>query len=139
MKNLLFFTALSLLFTYCSFEEPQLVLFNPEAFAYSLDNGWEVNATIGAKGFQQNDKDDNYSASLSYSVDLITPVDTIQSADTGTVDESSAEEFIDLMIETQFELNENFELGEYQIIFYVEDNYSNTKDTMSAQFYLTVE
>lgn len=128
-----------LILTACSSKKPQIVLSSPEAFAYTLDEGWEVNATVVARGFQQNEVDNTYSASLKYTVDIITPDDTIKNADQGLMEEDNDEEFLDLMLETQVELNSGFPEGEYQLIFFVEDTFSKTKDTSYARFNLTSE
>ena len=131
--------SLILLITACSGEKPQLVLFSPEAFAYTLDEGWEVNATVGARGFQQNEENDSLFASISYTIDMITPDDTITAVDSGIMEESNEEEFLDLMIEAQFELDRGFSEGEYKLLFFVEDNFSKTKDTADVKFNLTWE
>jgi hypothetical protein len=123
----------------CSTEKPQLVLSGSEAFAYTLDEGWEVNATVVAGGFQQNEKDNSYTASLKYTVNIITPEDTLKNVDAGMMEESNDEEFLDLMLESQIELNSGFPAGEYQVIFIVEDTFSRTKDTSYARFNLTLE
>lgn len=138
MKRLLILIALLMLIS-CAGEKPQLVLFSPEAFAYTLEDGWEVNASVGARGFQQNEEDNTYFASLVYEVDMITPNDTIKNVDFGTLEETNDEEFLDLMIEAQFELNREFQEGDYQLIFFVEDNYSKTKDTSNVRFKLSWE
>lgn len=139
MRKITVLLLLILLITACSGEKPQLVLFSPEAFAYTLEDGWEVNATVGARGFQQKEENDTYYASLSYSVDMVTPADTLIKVDKGSMDETNDEEFLDLMIEAQFELDRGFEEGEYQLIFFVEDNFSKTKDTSNVRFKLTWE
>lgn len=139
--NLFALLSLSFLFISCSGEDPQIVLSSPEAFAFTLDEGWELNATVIAMGFQQNEDDnDNYSASLSYTVDLITPEDSLSRIDYGEMNETQEEELLtDIMVESQIELNSNFSTGNYKIIFYVTDNYSQTKDTASVNFRLTKE
>jgi hypothetical protein len=125
----------------CSGENPQIVLSSPEAFAFTLDEGWELNATVIAAGFQQNEDDnDNFNASLSYSIDMVTPEDSLVRVDFDEMNESQEEEpFTDIMIESQIELNSNFPVGDYKIIFYVTDQLSQTKDTATVKFTLTNE
>ncbi len=132
---------LSLMIISCSGEKPQIVLSSPEAFAYSLDEGWELNATVIASGFQQNEDDnDNYLISVSYSLDLVTPLDSLSRVDFGNIEKSQAdEEFIDVMIESQIELNKRFPKGDYKLIFYATDNFSNTKDTALVKFEISDE
>ena len=138
MKNILIFLILStLLFIGCS-EEPKLILFSPESFAFSLDNGWEVNASVNAKGFAQIEKEnsDLYFSHLNYSVNLFTPTDSIYNTDYDSVIDSTDEKIMDIQIETQLELDNGFSKGNYKLEFIVEDKYSSTKDTLSTQFIL---
>lgn len=140
MKKVILISAmLTIIMLACSKPEPKLELFSPEAFAYQLDKGWELNATVGVKGFQQNEKDDKFFASLSYTVDLITPTDTVKNVDRGTIDEKNDEEFLDLMIDSQIEMDSSFAIGDYQLIFFVEDNNSKSSSTASAKFKLTLD
>jgi len=127
----------TLIFTSCS-EEPKTILFNSEAFAFSIGDGWEINASVNAKGFAQIEKDnsDLYFASLNYNVNLYTPLDTIYDADYGSIIDSTKEEILDKQIESQIELNSGFMAGNYLIEFIVEDKYSNTKDTLSTKLVL---
>ncbi|MBN1299989.1 MAG: hypothetical protein JW995_02135 [Melioribacteraceae bacterium] len=121
----------------CSTEKPQIKLSSPEAFAYALDNGWELNATVVASGFEQKDSNELYAASISYTIDMITPVDTIKHLDAGELNEQFEEELMDLMIESQIEINSAFPTGEYKLVFYALDNYSQTKDTAEVKFNLS--
>lgn len=121
----------------CS-EDPKLVLFSPEAFAFSMGEGWEVNASVNAKGFAQIEKDnsDLYFSHISYSVNLFTPTDSIYNADYDTIIDSTNEEILDKQIGAQLELDSGFSAGNYIIEFIVVDEYSLTKDTVSTKFVL---
>ncbi len=129
MKKTLFIIFISLLLFSCAEEEP-LELFSPEAFAFTLDSGWELNASVNVKGFRQiEDDNDIFHASLNYFVDFVTPEnDTLKRFDFGSIVEESEEEFLDLTIEVQAEIDSNFSTGLYSLIFYVKDQYSE-KDT----------
>jgi len=138
MKNTILLTFLAtLIFIGCA-EEPDIKLFSPEAFAYTLDNGWEVNATVNASGFAQIEKEnsDQYFTHLNYTVNLYTPEDSLFDVDNDSVVDSTDEELMDFQIETQIELDTGFTAGNYTIEFIVEDKYSTTKDTLSTQFIL---
>ncbi len=138
MKKLLVtFSLLHILFIGCS-EEPKLELFSPESFAFSLDNGWEVNASVNAKGFAQIEKENSnlYFTHLSFSVNLYTPEDSIHNADYGSITDSTSEKIMDTQIETQLELDKGFTKGNYTLEFIVEDKYSATKDTLLTRFIL---
>ncbi|MBU0473077.1 MAG: hypothetical protein KKF62_02810 [Bacteroidetes bacterium] len=136
-KTLIISFLATLIFTSCS-EEPKTVLFNSEAFAFSIGDGWEINASVNAKGFAQIEKDNSelYFTNLYYSVNLYTPEDTIYNADYGSVIDSTNEEILDKQIESQIELDSGFIAGNYLIEFIVHDNYSNTKDTLSTKLVL---
>jgi hypothetical protein len=136
-KPLLLLSLVTLLFIGCS-EAPDLKLSTPEAFAFALDNGWEVNASVIAKGFAQIEKknSDLYYTNISYSVNLYTPEDSIYNADYDSIIDSTNEKIMDIQIETQLELNEGFSKGNYTLEFIVVDKYSSTKDTVSTNLIL---
>ena len=119
-------------------EEPDLKLFSPEAFAFTLDNGWEINATVNSSGFAQIEKEnsDLYFTHLNYTVNLFAPEDSLYDVDHDSVIDSTDEELMDIQIETQIELDAGFKAGDYTLEFIVEDKYSTTKDTISTQFVL---
>lgn len=138
MKKTLLISFLSaLIFMSCS-EEPKTILFNSEAFAFSIGDGWEINASVNAKGFAQIEKknSDLYFTNLYYTVNLFSPQDTIYKADYGSIVDSTNEEILDKQIESQLELDSGFSKGNYVIEFIVEDKYSNTKDTLSTKLVL---
>lgn len=109
-------------FISCSKEE-KMELYNPEAFAFELDNGYELNASVRLKGFVQNEKDDIYKANLSYNIDIITPEgDTLKNADNGVISNEKEEEAMDLAIELQVEFDSSFTTGKYIIVYRVRDN-----------------
>lgn len=136
-KTMLLAVLITLIFISCS-EEPDVKLFSPEAFAYTLDNGWEVNAAVNASGFAQIEKEnsDLYYTHLNYTVNLFTPEDSLFDVDHDSVVDSTEEELMDAQIETQIELDSGFTAGNYTVEFIVEDAYSTTKDTISTQFVL---
>ena len=140
MKKIISLTfILILLVSSCSKEEPNLELFGAEAFAYTLDNGWELNASVNAKGFQQNEIEDIYSSELYYEVNLTTPEETLSKIDFGTLINSVEEELLDIPIEIQVEIDTGFAVGQYSIEFIVTDNFSTQKDTIAANFVLNAD
>lgn len=138
MKTTLFIASLTIILLIGCSEDPKLILFSSESFAFSLDSGWEVNASVNAKGFAQIEKEnsDLYFTHLTYSVNLYTPTDSIYNADFDSIIDSTDEEIMDVQIESQLELDNGFEKGNYTIEFIVEDKYSLTKDTLSTKFVL---
>lgn len=137
MKKILYISILVFFFA-CSDKKEPLQLFSPEAFAYTLDSGWELNASVRVRNFTQENEDDKYQAKLSYSVDLVKPSgEKISDVDDGIIDESSEEEFQDLPIELQLELSDSYQTGSYSLIFKVTDDYSSETDTLSQPFILS--
>lgn len=136
-KTILTSFLMTFIFIGCS-KDPKLVLFSSESFAFSLDSGWEVNTSVNAKGFAQIEKEnsDLYFTHLTYSVNLYTPTDSIYNADFDSIIDSTDEEIMDVQIESQLEVDNGFEKGNYTIEFIVEDKYSLTKDTLSTKFVL---
>jgi hypothetical protein len=129
-----------LLIEACSEEEENLKLFSPEAFAYSLENGWELNASVYVKGFIQTENEDVYSAKLSYSANMVLPSGKmLEDVDYGIVDETSNEEMIDLSIEIQIELDSSFAIGQYKIIFKVTDDLSQREASIEKPFELSMD
>ena len=76
MKNIIkcfYLLFLVAIITACSKKEEKLELFSAEAFAYSMDSGWELNATCRVKGFTQKEETEQFKAKLSFTVDIQTP------------------------------------------------------------------
>jgi hypothetical protein len=140
MKKLIFIFAALTIFS-CSKEQEKLEIFSEEAFAFYLEENWELNASARIKGFtQQEDEQDNYIAKLSYSINIITPAaDTLTNIDYGLIDELSEEEMVDLVLETQIEIDTTFAVGKYKIVFIVDDNLSQRTVTSEKEFGLTKE
>jgi len=138
MKQTILLSLLATILLLSCAEDPKLILFSPESFAYSLDNGWEVNASVNAKGFAQIEKENSelYFTHITYSVNLFTPEDSLYNADYDSIIDSTDEEIMDVQIESQLELDSGFSKGNYTIEFIVEDIYSSTKDTLSNKFIL---
>ncbi len=138
MKNIkiIFFTFILIGVWACSSKpEPKLELFSPEAFAFEVDNSWEINATVNAKGFAQIDNDENPKIELFYKVDLITPEsDTIKSIFDKNILLNEKEELIDLPLEAQIELDSTFKVGNYILIFNVSDEISKQTKTINIPF-----
>lgn len=139
MKNLyLIIFVVSLLFCSCSEEEKQLELFSPEAFAFSLENGWEVNASVQVKGFDQKEKSSEFLFELKYQVDLELPNgEIVTKVDIDNLAEKNSEEVLDYGIDSQIELDSNFTAGKYKLTFTVIDNLSRQTAVISTEFDLS--
>ena len=136
MKKLLTILISIILLVACS-EEPPLETFSAEAFAYEIDNGWELNASINVKGFRQIEKDDIYHTNLKYIVDFITPEqDTLKEFDFGSIIKQEKEELLDVTIEVQAEIDSNYSPGKYLLIYTVFDKNSDRDTTTVKPFIL---
>ena len=138
MKNIFCFILLLVLFVSCGEkEEVKFEAFSPEAFAYDLGDLWEVNATVNIKGFKEMEIENEYLASLNFSVDLINPEgDTLTNilSDSKDVKEK---EINYIQLEAQFELDASYNEGKYKIIFNIKDNYAG--DSTSAEIEVELE
>jgi len=139
MKKLIILLFSSVIFYSCSKEEPvKIETFSPEAFAYDIGGAWEVNATTRVKGFAQNEKEDKYSATLAFDVDLITPKgDTIKALISRVEDKTDKEKMADVPLEAQFDLDSTYATGDYKVIFNIKDALSNQMATSTASFKLS--
>ena len=137
MKKLILPFLLLLLVSACGREESnKLEVYNTEAFAYDIGDGtWEVNASARVKGFIQNENNEEFTASLSFDIDLVTPSgNTINSLISRTEDKTNNEKMSDTNLEIQFELDSAYAAGNYKIIFRVRDLLSEQTDSASAEF-----
>lgn len=138
MKALIFPAVCILLFlSSCSKEEQKLEAFNAEAFAYDLGSSWEVDATVRVKGFKQNEKDNKFTTTLSYDIDLVQPAgDTLKSLISKTEDKTDDEKMMDVPVEVQFDLDSTYADGDYKLIFNIKDAETGDKASASASFNL---
>ena len=117
-------------------EEVKFEAFSPEAFAYDIGDGWEVNATVNIKGFTKNEVGDDLSAALEYTVDLVGP----DSLDIKNIfadsKEITSEELMDVQLEAQFELDYENPEGIYTLQFNVIDIMSGEVTSAKAEFEL---
>jgi hypothetical protein len=139
MKKLLVIVFSLITIISCESEKLKLELFSPDAFAFTMEDGWELTATVNVKGFKQKSEDDIYKSRVSYLIHVVTPTDTIYNADYGVLEESSDEEMMDITIESQIEFNSNFDPGEYMLLLFAEDQFNANKDTVTIPFTLSAE
>jgi hypothetical protein len=137
MKKL-FLIALLLLVVACSKKQEKFELFSAESFAYSMDKGWEMNGTVRAKGFEQNENDKKFSAKLSYTIDLVTVDDKyLTGIDSGTVDKTADEKISEIEVSTQLKLDSSYKPGTYKVIFNVKDELSKQSASLWSFFELS--
>ena len=122
----------------CSKEEEKFQLFSAESFAYSMDNGWELNATVRAKGFVQKENGSKFSIKLSYYLNLQTPDGKlINNIYSGVIDKTENEKIYEIPIESQIKLDSTYKQGNYKIIFYVKDELSGKEISTESIFELS--
>jgi len=112
--------------------------FSPEAFAMNAPDGWEITANVRVRGFDEDVQGKTHKAKLAYSIDLVTPSGkTLNSFTADTVDEDQQEEFTDLPVEAQLELDSTFTTGKYTVKFNVKDLLSGREIHTEKEFELT--
>lgn len=138
MKHYINIVFILTLFISCSKkEEVKFEAFSPEAFAYDLGDLWEVNATVNIRGFKKIEIENELSASLSFSVDLVYPQGDTLTNILSDSKEVREKEINYVQLEAQFELDSTHAEGKYKIIFNVKDN--NTEDSTSAEIEVELE
>ncbi|MDP4172373.1 MAG: hypothetical protein Q8933_00275 [Bacteroidota bacterium] len=118
--------------------EVKFEAFSPEAAAYSLDSGWEVDATVMVRGYEMKNENSQNSVKVAYSVDLVTPDNKTQKglfAD--TLAESSTDPYNDLKLESQIELNSTYVPGKYKVVFNIRDLYSGKQTSTTKELEVT--
>ena len=122
----------------CSKKEEKLELFSAESFAYSMDNGWELNATVRVKGFEQKEDNNKFSTKLSYYANLQTlKGKLVNKISSGIIDKTENEKFSEIPIESQVKLDSTYKTGNYKIIFYVKDELTGEEVSIGSIFELT--
>jgi hypothetical protein len=138
MNKLLYVLSVILITISCSKkEEVKFEAFSPEAFAYDLGDLWEVNATVNIRGFKKIEIENELSASLKFSVDLIYPRGDTLTNIISDSKEVREKEINYIQLEAQFELDSTYAEGKYKIIFNIKDN--NTGDSTSAEIEVELE
>jgi hypothetical protein len=118
--------------------EPKLTTFNPVTYAFKTDQGWDVQASIQVKGFTQEKEKDTYIVKMFYSVDLLKPNgNLVKGVVKDTIDEENTEEFMDLPVNVQFELDSTYALGKYKVIYNIRDAFSNQQIKTEKELELT--
>lgn len=138
MKKYITLIFILLIITACSKKEIKYELFSAEAFAYSLDKGFELDARTMVKGFKLEKGNEMFVAKLNYSVDLVLPDATIKKEFiSGIVKKEEKEEFTEVEISVQKELDEKYPVGKYKVVFNVTDEVSKQQLKIEKDFELS--
>ncbi len=128
---------LAFLFFFCTQKEKKFELYSPVAFAYALDNSWELNASCQAKGFAQTPYKGKFGAQVSFILDLKKPDGTIkEDVQHGRVDQLANNGIDDLAINKQVQIASNYKAGKYILIFRAKDDYTGRKARIEREFEL---
>jgi hypothetical protein len=137
MKKLILILGLAVFVISCSRKLEKFELFSLEAFAYTMDSGWELNTSLRAKGFDQKEEGNKFSAKLSYYADLETPDGKLaEKICSGVLDKTAGEKMTDIPIEAQIKLSASSVKGIYKITFYVKDEMTDRRAKVSNFFEL---
>ena len=138
MKKLFVIIPLLLFITACSKEERKMELFSPEAFAYTMENGWELNISCQVRGYQLfEDKGKHYSK-LTFVIDLKKPDGTIiNNVQSGKIEQLAKEEDSDIQLNVQIKLDEKYKPGNYLAIINFRDELSGKKLKIDKEFDLS--
>ncbi len=138
MKYFIPLIFITFLLSGCNKEEVKFEAFSPQSFAFDIGDRWEVNALVNVKGFVQKEADGTFSASVQYSVDMVTPNEkTIANIFEDSKVTKQEEEITDIPLEVQFELDSTYTVGKYKLLFNIRDNYSEKTTEAFVEFDLT--
>jgi hypothetical protein len=138
MKKIFLFAVILLITAGCSRKQEKFELFSAESFAYSMDKGWEMNGTVRAKGFEQNENNKKFSAKLSYTIDLVTADgNLIKGIESGNVEKTADDKISEIEISTQLILGSNYKTGNCKVIFNVTDELSKQHAMLWSFFELS--
>lgn len=137
MKKILLIIIVYIIAVSCSKkEEVKFEAFSPEAFAYDIGDGWEINATVNVRGFAKVERDDESFVSLSYSLDLINPDGNVTKNIFNDSKDVNEQEISDVQLEAQFDLAKTYSQGKYKVVFTIKDNNSGKTTSSQADFVL---
>ncbi len=138
MKYFIPLIFITFLLSGCNKEEVKFEAFSPQSFAFDIGDRWEVNALVNVKGFVQKEADGTFSASVQYSVDMVTPNEkTIANIFEDSKVTKQEEEITDIPLDIQFELDSSYTLGKYKLLFNIRDNFSENITVVTVEFDLT--
>lgn len=140
MKRIIILILPTIIFFSCSKEEKKLEVFSPEAFAYSMEPGWELNASARIKGYDQKENNGSFEMDIDYWVDLVkADGDTVKNVFKGYLKDKNPESQPDIQMNAQIELDSTYAPGNYSLIFRAVDNLSGKKTSAAAKFDLSEE
>ena len=140
MKYLLSGLIILLKFVYaCKKEESQkLEASVNQVYAFDIGTAWEVNISTKVKGFMEEENNGKFKMSLSYSIDLVTPMGkTISGIVNKTEDKIDKEKLPDFILDSQFNLDTTYVPGKYKAIINIRDVITGKTASATGSFDLT--
>ena len=140
MKYLLSGIIVVLTFVYaCKKEESQkLDASVNQAYAFDIGTAWEVNISTKVKGFMEEENNGKFKMSLSYSIDIVTPMGkTISGIVSKTEDKIDKEKLPDFILDSQFNLDTTYVPGKYKAIINIRDVITGKTASATGSFDLT--
>lgn len=129
-------TILAAVFACSDEQQKPLELFSGEAFAFKLDNSWELNGSAYVRNFTQKENEFGYNHKISYRIDLVKPDGEEFYLLSDEVENNVKEKALDIPLEFQTELDTSFSFGKYKIIFSVKDEISGKTGNIETYFEL---
>lgn len=109
----------------CGKEEKRLEIFSPDAYAFPMEQSWELDGSFRVKGLEAKETKDEYVYSVTYSLTLLNAGNekriVIKDA---AYEEQADEELADIGIDFQAELDSTFTEGKYKALINIQDNFS---------------
>jgi len=137
MKKIIPLFLLALAFAACS-KKIEFELFSAEAFAYSLDSGYELDARTMVKGFKLEESNSLFTSRLLYSVDLVLPDGKVKKGfASGIAKKEEREEFTEMEISIQQQMDSTFAVGKYKVVFNVTDDIAKKQLKIEKEFDLS--
>jgi hypothetical protein len=135
-KPYLIFAVICLMFFLsCSEEKKELKIESLSAFAYFVEDSWELDATAVVSGFTA--EEDEKSIKLSYSLDFVSPSGKLlEEIDYGTADQTMESDSENAEIDIQVFIGNDFETGDYKLIVHVTDDLSSMETSDTTTFVL---
>jgi hypothetical protein len=128
----------ALAFVSCSGDgDVKFEAYNPEAFAFDIGEEYEVNATVRIKGFVLREAGEEFTASISYELDLVKPGGETEKGFISKVEDFTFSEKVnDAGLDIQFILDSTYSEGNYSVIFNLKDSFEDYSATTKADFSL---
>lgn len=138
MKKLFSIFILMLLVAACAKKERKFELFSPEAFAYTMEEGWELNISCQAKGYELFENKGRYYSKLTFVIDIKMPDGTIKkNVQSGKLEQLAKEEDLDSQLNVQIKLDNTYKQGNYLAIINFRDELSGKKQKIDKAFDLS--